>query len=166
MRRKNSSSTQIPSPAASRARPDHRIGVHGGHVIWWRGMHVQRPKMVPPPHPVPLRVSLYDGPSAWPTHRLTARPHRMGCESGARHRPLGNRGLERDWFRCHAPWSGACLQRRRSRPHRTVSSRAISPDELPDSYDNSEGSVAIPCVAIRKDSARINPIHLFVENNA
>ena len=30
-------------------------------MIWWRGIHVQRPKTVPPPYPVPLRVALYDG---------------------------------------------------------------------------------------------------------
>ena len=61
---------------------------------------------------------------------------------------------------------GACLRRRRSRPHQSVSSRTISPYELPNSYENSEGSVAIPCVPIRNNSALLNPIHLFVESDA
>ena len=29
-------------------------------MIWWRGIHVQRSKTVPPPYPAPLRVALYD----------------------------------------------------------------------------------------------------------
>jgi hypothetical protein len=91
--------------------------------------------------------------------------HLTGFDSRARHRAHGDWTLERDWLRCHAR-SGACLQHCRSRLHRTVSSRASFPDELPNSCDNREGSVAIPCVPIRGDSTRLNPIHLPEESDA
>ena len=82
------------------------------------------------------------GRRRWPAHRLTAVPHRMGCDSGA------------------------CLRPRRTQPHHSVSSRTGFLDEHPNSHENSEGSVAAQCVPIRNNSALINPIHLFVESDA